>query len=165
MAQFHLNGPDASIPEFEVVRIRGGGAPAVETLSLLAFFDIPAMDVGFGDEVTLAEARNVAVIETTAEWLVFIDGSATPQLPWIGLLWADLRDASGAGDVAVSIGRASGSRGYDIAYRRDLLEAVGGFDEAATPGAEDFDLQLRLVAGGYRVVEGSRQLDRSCTAP
>ena len=45
----------------------------------------------------------------------------------------------------------------DMAYRREALAAVGGFDERF-PRAyrEDADLGLRLTAAGYRIVRGRR---------
>ena len=44
----------------------------------------------------------------------------------------------------------------DMAYRRDVLAAVGGFDERF-PRAyrEDADLGLRVTAAGWRIVDGA----------
>ena len=44
-----------------------------------------------------------------------------------------------------------------MAYRRDVLAAVGGFDERF-PRAyrEDADLGLRVVGAGWRIVRGAR---------
>ncbi|KWX61429.1 HAD-IIIA family hydrolase [Mycobacterium sp. NAZ190054] len=46
----------------------------------------------------------------------------------------------------------------DMAYRRDVLVAVGGFDERF-PRAyrEDSDLALRIVSAGHRIIDGSRR--------
>jgi len=48
----------------------------------------------------------------------------------------------------------------DMAYRRDMLQRVGGFDERF-PRAyrEDADLALRVMAAGARLVEGRRGTD------
>ena len=47
----------------------------------------------------------------------------------------------------------------DMAYRRDVLAAVGGFDERF-PRAyrEDADLGLRVTGAGWRIVEGGRHV-------
>jgi hypothetical protein len=45
----------------------------------------------------------------------------------------------------------------DIAYRRSVLEEVGGFDERFRRAyREDADLALRVLAHGYSIVEGER---------
>jgi hypothetical protein len=161
-----LFGDDDS-PTFEIVRTRGVGAPAIEALGLFAYLDIPAVDVGYPEHVTLAEARNVAVEEGAADWIVFIERDLDPQLPWLAHLRFDLAEADLLTDVAASVGDpASPFTGVccDVAYRRSALEAAGGFDEApGSAGREDFDLQLRLVAGGHRVMAGRRAADRSYT--
>src|ERR687885_130646 len=48
----------------------------------------------------------------------------------------------------------------DMAYRRSVLEELGGFDERF-PRAyrEDADLALRAIAAGYSLVRGTRTVD------
>lgn len=46
--------------------------------------------------------------------------------------------------------------GFNVAYRRDVLEKVGGFDESAfngpgSPGAEDAELAYRICAAGLEL--------------
>jgi len=49
------------------------------------------------------------------------------------------------------------TRADDVAYRLDVLGALGGFDEAEQcEGQEDFLAQLDLVANGFVVVQGCR---------
>src|SRR5690606_6892984 len=47
----------------------------------------------------------------------------------------------------------------DLAYRRDVLLVTGGFDERFLRAyREDSDLALRVLAHGFEIVEGRRQV-------
>jgi histidinol-phosphate phosphatase family protein len=124
-----------------------------------------------------AAARNLGWRRATAEWVAFLDDDVVPGPTWP----ADLaRDLEGLGaEVAASQGRVRvplppgrrptdwerNVRGLetarwataDMAYRRSVLEEVGGFDERF-PRAyrEDADLGLRVVRAGHRIVAGRR---------
>jgi histidinol-phosphate phosphatase family protein len=124
-----------------------------------------------------AAARNLGWRRATAEWVAFLDDDVVPSPTWL----ADLvRDLEGLGpEVAATQGRVrvpmpSGRRPTDwernvrgletarwatadMAYRRSVLEEVGGFDERF-PRAyrEDADLGLRVVRAGYRIEAGRR---------
>ena len=124
-----------------------------------------------------AAARNLGWRRATAEWVAFLDDDVVPGPSWL----ADLaRDLEGLGaEVAASQGRVRvplppwrrptdwerNVRGLetarwataDMAYRRSVLQEVGGFDERF-PRAyrEDADLGLRVVRAGYRIVSGRR---------
>jgi histidinol-phosphate phosphatase family protein len=124
-----------------------------------------------------AAARNAGWRRATAEWVAFLDDDVVPSATWLADLAADL-EGLGA-DVAASQGRIvvpmpAGRRPTDwernvrgletarwatadMAYRREVLERVGGFDERF-PRAyrEDADLGLRVVGAGYRIVGGRR---------
>jgi histidinol-phosphate phosphatase family protein len=124
-----------------------------------------------------AAARNVGWQAATAPWVVFLDDDVVPDPGWQGWLGADL--AAADPDVAGVQGRLrvplpTGRRPTDwernvaglttarwatadMAYRRDVLAAVGGFDERF-PRAfrEDADLALRVQAAGWRLVTGER---------
>jgi len=124
-----------------------------------------------------AAARNRGWRATREEWVAFLDDDVVPVPGWRAELAADL-DGAGA-DVAGSQGairvplprdrrptdwernvagleRARWATA-DIAYRREALAAVGGFDERF-PRAyrEDAELGLRLTAAGLRIVQGRR---------
>jgi histidinol-phosphate phosphatase family protein len=114
---------------------------------------------------------------TRAPWVAFLDDDVVPEPGWAAALRADLRDLPG--DVAATQGRVrvplpSDRRPTDwernvagledaqwatadMAFRREALAAIGGFDERF-PRAyrEDSDLGLRLVASGRRIVRGAR---------
>jgi HAD superfamily hydrolase (TIGR01662 family) len=124
-----------------------------------------------------AAARNVGWRTSSAEWIVFVDDDIVPTAEWLERLAGDL--ASVDPDVAGVQGRLvvplpddrrptdwernvaglAGARWAtaDMAYRREALESVGGFDERF-PRAfrEDADLGLRILCAGYRIVRGAR---------
>jgi histidinol-phosphate phosphatase family protein len=127
-----------------------------------------------------AAARNAGWRESRADWVVFLDDDVIPDKDWSARLSGDLAGL-GAG-VAGSQGRVrvplpedrrptdwernvkglETSRWItaDIAYRRAVLEKVGGFDERF-PRAyrEDADLGLRVTRNGYRIAEGRRSVN------
>ncbi|MFI0424672.1 glycosyltransferase family 2 protein [Spongiactinospora sp. 9N601] len=124
-----------------------------------------------------AAARNAGWRAARTPWVAFLDDDVIPQPGWWDALRADLSDLGD--DVAASQARlhvplpadrrptdaerntaglaAADWITADIAYRRDALDRVGGFDERF-PRAyrEDADLALRVAAAGYRLVKGCR---------
>jgi histidinol-phosphate phosphatase family protein len=124
-----------------------------------------------------AAARNLGWRRARAGWVAFLDDDVVPGPTWVADLLADLRGLPR--EVAATQGRLvvpmpTGRRPTDwernlrgletarwatadMAYRRDVLEEVGGFDERF-PRAyrEDADLGLRVVGAGYRIVRGHR---------
>ena len=138
---------------------------------------VSGVEVVAGRGAGPAAARNLGWRLATAEWVAFLDDDVVPGPSWL----ADLaRDLEGLGsEVAASQGRVrvplpAGRRPTDwernvrgletarwatadMAYRRSVLQEVGGFDERF-PRAyrEDADLGLRVVRAGYRIVPGRR---------
>jgi hypothetical protein len=135
------------------------------------------IDVIQGRAAGPAAARNLGWRAASAEWIAFLDDDVEPPDRWALALVEDLVALSH--DVAASQGRiqvplpddrapTDWERNVagleharwataDMAYRRDVLEEVGGFDERF-PRAyrEDADLALRVIDAGYRIVHGRR---------
>jgi histidinol-phosphate phosphatase family protein len=139
----------------------------------------PRVEVLRGRGAGPAAARNLGWRASSAEWIAFLDDDVVPDSTWPADLAADLRALSPP--VAGSQGRlrvplpAGGPTDWernvssletawwataDMAYRRDALAAVGGFDERF-PRAyrEDADLAVRLLDRGYRLVRGQRSVE------
>jgi histidinol-phosphate phosphatase family protein len=125
-----------------------------------------------------AAARNTGWRAAATRWISFLDDDVVPQPGWKRLLDNDLRAAevNGAAGSQALLEVAGESRRptdnehrthrladaqwitADMAYRRDALVAVGGFDERF-PRAyrEDSDLAVRVVAAGHTIVRGTRR--------
>jgi len=126
-----------------------------------------------------AAARNVGWRSCRSAWICFLDDDVAPQRDWTRALAGDLAAAERAG-AAGSQGRLEVPRAgpgqvtdddrrthrlatarwitADMAYRRDVLVAAGGFDERF-PRAyrEDSDLAARITGNGHRILWGTRR--------
>jgi histidinol-phosphate phosphatase family protein len=126
-----------------------------------------------------AAARNAGWRAATAPWVAFLDDDVVPGAGWRAALADDLDGladdvAGSAGRIRVPLPRDRRPTDWernvgglqharwataDLAYRREALAAVGGFDERF-PRAyrEDADLGLRLIDAGQRIVQGERRV-------
>lgn len=121
-----------------------------------------------------AAARNAGWRAVRSEWVVFLDDDVVPPPGWREALARDLAAAGGAGATQGRVVVPVGERPTDwernvagletaqwatadMAYRREALAAVGGFDERF-PRAyrEDADLGLRVTGAGWEIVRGLR---------
>jgi glycosyltransferase involved in cell wall biosynthesis len=121
--------------------------------------------------VTIPHQRNVGVREATGEIIVFIDAACQPQQGWLARLVAPLFQGehfveglvlSPQGDarqkwIDWQIKGENRESDYlrecgsaNIALRRDVFDAVGGYDEGFTYGS-DVDFSWRAVDAGYRI--------------
>ncbi len=125
-----------------------------------------------------AAARNRGWKATSSPWVVFLDDDVVPTPEWKADLAADLAGLPwevGGSQGRIRVPLPEGRRPTDwerntaglmtarwatadLAYRREVLEEVGGFDERF-PRAfrEDADLGLRVGEAGYLIVQGSRR--------
>ena len=107
-----------------------------------------------------AIARNQAVELAERDWVVFLCEGCDPDVAWLSDLERDLDEAEAQG-AAASVSADSqpeASRANDVAYRRDVLQALGGFvEDRESEGSEDFVAQLELVASGFKIVQGHRR--------
>lgn len=124
-----------------------------------------------------AAARNIGWRASRADWVCFLDDDVVPEPRWADRLRDELAavppDVGGVqGRIVVPLPRerrptdrernVAGLQDArwataDMAYRRAVLERVGGFDERFRRAyREDADLALRVMAAGLRLVRGER---------
>ncbi|MER7082120.1 haloacid dehalogenase superfamily, subfamily IA, variant 3 with third motif having DD or ED [Saccharopolyspora kobensis] len=123
-----------------------------------------------------AAARNAGWRIADSEWVVFLDDDVVPDPSWREQIAEDLDVGSDVGACQATIrvplpgdrrptdwerGTAGLATAWwitaDMAYRREVLDACGGFDEEFHRAfREDADLALRAQAMGWRLVTGSR---------
>jgi hypothetical protein len=124
-----------------------------------------------------AAARNAGWRAAKAAWVAFLDDDVMVGPTWladlatdIGKTGADTAGISGVVRVPLPPDRRPtdwerGTAGLadaqwitaDMAYRRDVLTELGGFDERFRRAyREDSDLALRVVAAGYQIAYGRR---------
>ena len=125
-----------------------------------------------------AAARNAGWRKTSAEWVVFLDDDVELPADWAVQLQSDLsgQPADVAGvqarirvplpthrrptDAERNIAALADAVWItaDMAYRREALERIGGFDERFRRAyREDSDLAVRLLSCGWRLVHGRRE--------
>jgi glycosyltransferase involved in cell wall biosynthesis len=156
-------GPDA----FEVVVVRDG---PVDGLGTLAPDGLPVRFIQLERRMGPSIARNAGWREAAAPLIAFTDDDCRPSPDWLEHLLEAWRRA-GTTDEVVLQGRTEPdpdeahlfhrlarsqritepSDWYqccNIAYPRELLERVGGFDPDFGFGGEDTDLGLRAIESG-----------------
>lgn len=130
-----------------------------------------------------AAARNTGWRAADADWICFLDDDVVPQPDWFAAVAEDLAkadvEAAAGSQAVIEVPRVGGRKATDderrtqrlaeaqwitadMAFRRDVLVAAGGFDERF-PRAyrEDSDIAVRITLAGHSIVRG----DRRCTHP
>jgi len=124
-------------------------------------------------------ARNAGWRSSRSEWVAFLDDDVVVDESWRAdlvhdLAALDVQIAGSQGSVRVPLREDRAPTDWernvarlqdapwitaDMAYRRTVLDAVGGFDERFRRAyREDADLALRVLEAGYRVARGSRRV-------
>lgn len=157
-----LRDQDLPRSAFEVIVVDGGSTDGSGALAIERDVRL-LMDEGRGP----AAARNIGIARARGEIVAFTDADCVPRFDWLARIDAAFRADPDAGGVAggVRLPRASflgrvedndarvHYHGYitsNIAYRRDVLAALGGFDESLRC-AEDYDLAWRMLDAGHRI--------------
>lgn len=154
-------------PPFEVVLVDDGSTDETwPTMQLLAGSGpLPVRTVRLAQQSGPAAARNAGWRASEAGVIVFTDDDCVPQPGWLATLSraiAEVDIAQGCtvpdpaqrhllGPFARTM-EVTGETGYyqtcNVAYRRDLLERVGGFDSDLRQAGEDVELATRALAAG-----------------
>jgi GT2 family glycosyltransferase len=159
-------------PDFEAIVVDDGSVDeSAEIAAAGAFRLISTPNRGLGS------ARNTGMREATGEIVAYLDDDAHPDPHWLRYLVATIEDGEFAGaggpnlppsdDCAVArcVAEAPGGPvhvllsdreaehlpGCNMAFRRDALMQVGGFDPQFRIAGDDVDVCWRLQGAGHRL--------------
>ena len=149
---------------FEVIVVRGR-APGEPGASAAPSLGATVIDSGLGGP---GELRNKGIAAARARLVAFTDDDCRPAPDWLERLVEaadrergdfilqgrtepdpdELRRLHGFARSQSIVGPSPWYQACNIAYPRELLERVGGFDERFDGGGEDADLGLRAIEAG-----------------
>ena len=159
-------------PDFEAIVVNDGSTDA--TASIAAEYDVKLISTPNNG---LSHARNLGWQAATGEIIAYIDDDAWPDPHWLHYLayrfmtgnWVGVGGPNiapaGDGAVADCIANAPGGPvhvlisdteaehipGCNMAFRRDALAAIGGFDPRYRSAGDDVDVCWRLQERGGRI--------------
>src|SRR3989441_4775171 len=125
----------------------------------------------------LSHARNAGLAAATGEIVAYIDADARPDPQWLRYLAATFMSTAhagvggpniappGDGPIAECVARAPGGPvpvllndreaehipGCNMAFRKDCLQAIGGFDPQYRAAGDDVDVCWRLQERGWKL--------------
>jgi len=116
------------------------------------------------DSNTGAAARNIAVSETDAGWLVMLDDDSHPT--GAGVFDAIRNAPDDVAAIGAEIHLSNGNReaggapevfvGCGVAIRRSAFTRAGGYDPRFQYYAEEYDLSAKLILDGWRIIHDRR---------
>ncbi|MHC4828206.1 MAG: glycosyltransferase, partial [Planctomycetota bacterium] len=157
-------------PDFEVIAVDDGSQD--DTAKVAEEY---ASRVIRTENKGLSSARNTGLAAATGDIVAFIDDDAYPDRDWLSYLAATFTSSShvavggpnakapGDGEFADCVAHAPGNPthvlltdeeaehlpGCNMAFRREALEAVGGFDRRFRVAGDDVDICWRLRERGW----------------
>ena len=166
-------------PQFEVVVVDDGSAPAVRDVAERFETDLSIRYI-YQENAGPARARNVGARHATGALVAFTDDDCTPQQGWLRSLERELARSPDALVGGTTLNAAADSlysevsqdlvsflyenarrpgasfdffTSNNMACRRDRFLALGGFDETFTRAAgEDRDFGLRMAGAGAPLI-------------
>ena len=160
-------------PNYDVVVVNDGSTDTTGTIAR-QHDQVTVIDT---DHVGLSNARNIAIKQSTGTIVAFTDADVRVDTSWLTYLVQPFLQSGAIGSggpnvvpgddpwVAQCVARAPGSPthvliddrtaehvpGCNMAFRRDVLVSVGGFDSAYRAAGDDVDICWRLQAHGHRI--------------
>lgn len=157
-------------PDFETIVVDDESADDTATITR-----VYPVQLIHAPERGVANARNIGLAAATGEIVAFIDAKARPDRHWLIYLAIEFavtaHAAIGGRDIAAPTGgiiaqavasspgvpaprmltpeEAACLPGSNVAFRREVLQAVGGFDPRFLLGGDDVDVCWRLRDEGF----------------
>jgi glycosyltransferase involved in cell wall biosynthesis len=157
-------------PDFEVIVVDDGSVDS--TTAIAREFDVHLIQT---ENRGLSSARNTALEAASGEIIAYIDDDATPDPHWLKYLAGTFLNTSHVGvggpnigppddgviadcvanspgnpaHVLISDQLAEHIPGCNIAFRRDALKAIGGFDTQFRVAGDDVDVCWRIWQRGW----------------
>jgi GT2 family glycosyltransferase len=156
-------------PEYEVIVVNDGSTD--ETESIARRYDVRLITTA---NRGLSAARNTGLDASTGEIVAYLDADAHPDRHWLRYLVTTFEDTgyeavggpniapAGDGELAECFSNAPGNPthvmlsdrvaehipGCNMAFRRDALASLGGFDERFRVAGDDVDVCWRIQDAG-----------------